>query len=163
MRVTRSVLGMAGITATLLAATLTTGPAQAAAPEPAARPAARVLVAPAAPEAASSALAAAASPRVSPGAPTSHVPPGGTYSCASGNLCAFVWDPTTSDWKMFHLNACNRYYMYDWNGNGWYFDNQTGNVTSYLYNQGGGVVKSFKPGGGQTGQDWTPIWSIRNC
>lgn len=162
MRVSRSVLGMAGITATLLAATLTTGPAQAAAP--AARPGARVLVAPAAPAAAPSAsLAAAASPRVSPGAPATHVPPGGSYSCAGGNLCTFVWDPTTSDWKMFHLDACNRYYVYDWNGNGYYVDNQTGNVTSSLYNQGGGVVKSFQPGGGLTSQDWTPIWSVRNC
>ncbi|MFE6845302.1 hypothetical protein [Streptomyces sp. NPDC057686] len=163
MRVKRSVLGMVGITTMLLTAAFTTGSAEAAAPSEQGA-SARVLVAPAAPaDARSAPLAAASSPGISPGVTTSHVAPSGSYTCNSGYLCTLVWDPTTSDWKMFHLYTCNRYSVYNWDGNGWYFDNQTGNPTSYLYNQGGGVVKSFRPGGGQQGQDWTPIYSIRNC
>ncbi|MFG2988645.1 hypothetical protein ACGFZK_04945 [Streptomyces sp. NPDC048257] len=157
MRFNRSILGMAGVTAMLLTTALTAGSAQAAADT-------RAQVAPAAPAAARSAsLAAAASPGISPAVSTGHVAPGGSYTCSSGNLCTLVWDPTTSDWKVFYLYNCNRYSVYNWNGNGAYWDNQTGNPTSYLYNQGGGVLKSFQPGGGQLGQDWTPVYSIRNC
>ncbi|MFI6003255.1 hypothetical protein ACIA98_23050 [Streptomyces sp. NPDC051366] len=163
MRVKRSVLGMVGVTTMLLTAAFTTGSAEAATPSDQGA-SARVLVAPAAPaNARPASLAAASSPGISPGVRTSHVPASGSYGCDSGNLCTLVWDPTTSDWKIFYLYNCNRYSVYNWNGNGWYFDNQTGNPTSYLYNQGGGIVKSFTPGGGQQGQDWTPVYSVRNC
>ncbi|MFD6970052.1 hypothetical protein [Streptomyces sp. NPDC059949] len=163
MHVKRSILGMFGATAMLLTAAYTTGSAQAATPADQGA-GARALVAPAAPaEARPASLAAAASPGISPAVTTSHVAPGGSYTCSSGNLCTLVWDPTTSDWKVFYLYNCNRYSVSNWNGNGAYWNNQTGNPTSYFYNQGGGVVKSIQPGGGQLGQDWSPIWSVRNC
>ncbi|MGW6709333.1 hypothetical protein ACWGDE_31225 [Streptomyces sp. NPDC054956] len=165
MRVKRSILGMAGVSAMLLAAVFTTGSAQAAAPSEQGTAAARVLVAPPAPAAAgqSASLVAASSPGISPWAPSNHIAGNGTYTCSSGNLCTLVWDPTTSDWKVFYLNACNRYYVSNWNGNGWYNDNQTGGVWSFLYGSNGGELKRFQPGGGQTGVDWNPVYSIRNC
>lgn len=165
MRVKHSILGMAGVCSMLFAAAFTTGSAQAAAPSGQNPAAARVLVAPAAPAAAdrSASLVAAASPGISPWAPSNHIPGNGTYSCASGNLCTLVWDPTTSDWKVFYLNACHRYSVYNWNGNGWYNDNQTGGVWSFLYGSNGAELTRFQPGGGQKGVDWTPVYSIKNC
>ncbi|WP_330294308.1 hypothetical protein [Streptomyces sp. NBC_00503] len=165
MRVKRSILGMAGVSAMLFAAAFTTGSAQAAAPSEQSTAAARVQVAPPAPATAAqpTSLVAAASPGISPSAPSGHVPPSGTYGCSSGNLCTLVWDPTTSDWKIFYLNACRLYSVSNWNGNGWYLDNQTGGVWSYFYGSGGGQLTKFQPTGTQTGYDWTPVYSIRNC
>ncbi|MFD8982907.1 hypothetical protein [Streptomyces sp. NPDC059564] len=163
MRVKHSILAMAGVTAALLTASLTTGSAQAAAPAEQA-PAARALTAPAAPASAGrSSVAAAVSPGISPGVNTIHVAPGGSYSCARGNLCTLVWDPTTGNWKVFYLNACHRYSVFNWEGNGAYWDQQTGNVLSTFYDAAGGEVNSFRPGGGQLGQNWSPVYSIQNC
>ncbi|AWZ16031.1 hypothetical protein [Streptomyces sp. ICC1] len=165
MRVKRSILGTAGVCAMLCAAAFTTAPAQAAAPSEQSTAAARVvLTAPAAPAAADrSAALAAASPGISPYAPSGHVPPGGGYGCASGNLCTLVWDPTSSDWKIFYLDACHRYSVSNWNGGGFYFDNQTGGVWSFFYGSGGGELKRFQPGGGQLAYDWTPVYAVKNC
>ncbi|MER7706611.1 hypothetical protein ABTX81_27410 [Kitasatospora sp. NPDC097605] len=107
---------------------------------------------------------AAVSPTVSPAARFGHVPPDSDYQCAPGNLCALVWDPTTADYKIFYLYDCARYSLSGWNGQGFYADNQTGGVRSYFYGANGGVLKSFTPDGGANHtQDWTPVWSIRNC
>lgn len=164
MRVKRSILGMAGVCAMLSAAAFTTGSAQAAVPSGQAAAASRVLVAPAAPAATQSAsLVAAASPGISPWAASGHVSPSGSYGCAGGNLCTLVWDPTTSDWKIFYLNACHRYSVSNWDGNGFYFDAQTGGVTSYLYGSNGGELSHFQPGGGQVSVNWSPVYSIKNC
>ncbi|MEU9331214.1 hypothetical protein AB0D91_47230 [Streptomyces canus] len=63
---------------------------------------------------------------------------------------------------LFFYN-CNRYYLSDWNGEGDYVNNQTGNVTSYFYGQSGNVMTSFQPGGEPVPSKGDPLWSIRNC
>ncbi|WP_380281886.1 hypothetical protein [Kitasatospora purpeofusca] len=156
----RSALAAAGAL-TALTAFAGTGPVQAAAPAPAGQ----LLVAPPAPALqAPPAAPAAGSPTVSPAAPFGHVPANSDYQCAPGNLCALVWDPSAGDYKIFYLYSCARYSLGGWNGQGFYADNQTGGTRSYFYDANGGVLKSFTPDGGANHtQDWTPVWSIRNC
>ncbi|GAA1411347.1 hypothetical protein GCM10009639_62920 [Kitasatospora putterlickiae] len=110
------------------------------------------------------AQAAATSPGISPWAPSRTLAPGAPASCPSGSLCVAAWDANADAWKVFDLDACNRYYLSYWNGTGWYVDNQTGSVTSTFYGQTGNTVKSFKPDYPTLhGADWDPVWSIRNC
>ncbi|MFD1829452.1 hypothetical protein ACFSJS_07225 [Streptomyces desertarenae] len=165
MRTKRSLLGLIAASASLLAAVATTGPVQAAAPAGDGA-AARVLTAPPAPEEAGSASTrgtAAVSPGISPSVNTGHVPPNSDFSCSSGNLCALVWDPTRSLWKIFYLYRCDRYTLYNWLGTGYYANRQTGSPTSYFYGQSGNVIASFRPFSGTRTQNWDPVWSIRNC
>ncbi|MFI5841650.1 hypothetical protein ACIA8K_18270 [Catenuloplanes sp. NPDC051500] len=135
-----------------------------AAANPAPDAAGTIRVAGPAPDAATIAAMAAVSPGMSPTPRrVRHQNPGDFWDCPSGNLCLDAWDPTTGNWKVFDLYNCNRYYFSNWEGTGYHLDNQTGGVTSYVYNQSGGVIASFTPGGGITGINWTPAWSIRNC
>ncbi|CAL9279694.1 hypothetical protein [Streptomyces sp. SudanB182_2057] len=162
MRDKRSVLGLVAALAVALAALFFAAPAQAAAPvNPTAG--SRVLVTPPAPHGASAKTVLASSPGISPSVSTSHLPPNTPYTCSSGNLCAVVWDPTTSDFKIFYLFNCAKYSLSYWSGNGNYYDAQTGGVTSYFYGQSGNVLKSFTPDFTNHTQDWSPVWSIRNC
>ena len=46
---------------------------------------------------------------------------------------------------------------------GFYYDNQTGGVTSFIYNQLGGILISFVPRPTQYNFDWNPAWSVKNC
>lgn len=167
MRYRRSLLTSVGALSCLSATLFATGgPALAAVPS-ADGPAARVVTLPPAPKGAGPAVsakaAAAASPTTSPAVRTEHGPPGSTYVCDAGTLCTNVWDPTTNDWKTFFFYNCNRYYLSDWNGEGDYVDDQTGNVRSYFYDQSGNVLTSFQPGGEPVPYNWDPVWSIRNC
>lgn len=108
------------------------------------------------------AAVAAVAPTISPAAFRVRHSPSKTVPCPSGNLCASVWDPTRSDWKIFDLYYCKRYYLSYWQGAGQYDNAQTGGVRVYFYGQAGNVLKSFTAGGvGQ--QNWDPVWSIRNC
>ncbi|GAA1385315.1 hypothetical protein GCM10009639_07840 [Kitasatospora putterlickiae] len=163
----RSALGVAGALTAVLTAFAGTGPAQAA-PAPATPPSTgQVLIAPPAPPLqaqAQAAAIAAVSPTISPAAPFDHVPADSDYRCDPGNLCTLVWDPTAGDYKIFFLSGCARYSLSGWFGQGFYADNQTGGVRSYFYGANGAVLKSFTPDGGANHtQDWTPVWSIRNC
>ncbi|MEU9787294.1 hypothetical protein AB0H92_41165 [Streptomyces phaeochromogenes] len=165
VRARRSILGLIGALALMLAAVFTAGPAQAAVASGDSA-AGLVLTAPPAPQDAQSAstrAVAANSPSVSPSASSVHVAPGGTVSCPSGNLCTVVWDPTTNNWEVFFLYSCNRYYTSYWDGAGSYYDAQTGGVTSYIYGQSGNVLHSFRPDSVLHAYNWTPVWSIRNC
>jgi len=112
---------------------------------------------------ASTALLPANSPAVSPSAGSTHQAGGTSYTCPSGNLCAVVYDPTTSSWEIFFLYNCARYSLSYWNGTGNFSDYQTGGVTSYFYGQSGNTVRSFRPILDDISQDWGPVWSIRNC
>ncbi|MEV7324171.1 hypothetical protein [Streptomyces sp. NPDC093970] len=160
MRDIRSVIGLLGALVLALAALFVAGPAQAV-PQ---RTGGHVLVLPPAPVgAASQSVAAAVSPTSSPAVRTAHGSPGQTYTCASGNLCAVVWDPTTNDYKQFFFYNCARYSLSYWNGTGNFYDAQTGGVTSYFYGQSGNVLRSFTPDFTNHDQDWGPVWSIRNC
>ncbi|MES5820910.1 hypothetical protein [Streptomyces sp. RG80] len=169
MRSKRSILTTVSTSSVLLTAMFATGgPALATVPS-ADGPAARVITLPPAPEGAGPAVAAkaeaaaAVSPTTSPAVRTEHGPPGETYECEAGTLCTNVWDPTTNDWKTFFFYDCNRYYVSNWNGNGNYWNSQTGNVTSYFYGQSGNVLTSFQDVGKNVDYNWDPVWSIRNC
>jgi hypothetical protein len=164
MRSKRSFLGIVGVLAWILTAVVSTGTAQAAA-APGNGVSVDVRVAPAAPHGAgtlSARGAAAVSPTIRPAVRFIHRADGELFHCDPGNLCVEVWDPTVSKWKIFFLYTCNRYYVSNWHGDGYYLNKQTGGVTSYFYGESGNVLRSFTPP--QVGtQDWTPVWSIRNC
>ncbi|MFF2527185.1 hypothetical protein [Streptomyces liangshanensis] len=164
MRLKRLILTLLGILALVLGSLLTAGPAQAAAPADH-RAAGPALTAPPAPAGIGPAFApAAVPPTISPAVTTTHVAPGGSYTCAYGNFCALAWDPTTASWKVFYLYNCARYALANWNGGGAYWNNQTPSARSTFYGSSGNVLKGpFAPGGGQQNYDWTLVWSIRNC
>ncbi|MCZ7437228.1 hypothetical protein O7598_12545 [Micromonospora sp. WMMC241] len=118
---------------------------------------------PTAPAAARQVRLQAVAPTVSPAArQVRHVAAGKPATCASGNLCTFVWDPTTASWKIFDLFTCARYSLANWHGAGFYVNSQTGGPTVTFYGQTGNVVNSFT-GTGTGSQNWDPVWSIRNC
>lgn len=105
----------------------------------------------------------AASPSISPGTSIETVAPGQVYTCALGTLCTGVWDPNVSKWRVFKLVVCTTYAVSNWNGSGFYWDNQTGSPLSTYYGQSHNALISFRPGGGQLAVDWSPVWFIKNC
>ncbi|MFB7913951.1 hypothetical protein [Streptomyces sp. NPDC056061] len=166
MRLKRSLIGTISALTLVLAAGVTVGSAEAAAPSDRDVAAGQVLRTPAAPEGAAKASAQgilATSPSISPSAPSLHVAPGGTFTCHSGALCTAVWDPTTSNWEVFSLTVCARYSLSYWGGTGYYWDYQTGTPTSHFYNGSGTSIKSFTPFSGSREQNWDQVWAIRNC
>jgi hypothetical protein len=165
MGVKRSILGVVGVLAWMLTAVLATGSAQAAVPSNH-DAGSHDMVLPSAPrgaESMSSQFVAATSPTISPAVHTRHAKPGSIGSCSPGYLCAGVWDPTTLDWKIFDMYACNTYALSYWQGNGAYFDNQTNNVVSYFYDQSHRVRNSFTPDAKNHPYNWDSIWYIKTC
>jgi hypothetical protein len=163
MRAKRSLVGIVGLLAMMLLAAFSAGTAQASSSGSAAG--GQLLVAPAPPKHAAALSAqrlAAASPTVSPAASYVHRATGESYTCASGNLCTEVWDPTVSKWKIFFLYSCNRYSLANWLGSGYYHNFQTGGTTASFYDSSGQVVTSSTAVSSGY-QDWNPVWSIRNC
>ena len=160
MGVKRSILGVVGVLACTLAAALATGSAQAAVPSNHVA-GSHDMVLPSMP----SQVVAAISPTLSglPAVPTRHAKPGAIGSCARGHLCAGVMDPTTRDWKIFDMSACTMYGLSHWQGNGAYFNNQTGNVVSHFYNQSHQVINSFTPDAKNHPYNWDPVWYIKVC
>jgi hypothetical protein len=49
------------------------------------------------------------------------------------------------------------------NGFGEVQNSQTGGAAAYLYNGDGSVRKVVPADNGVYAQDWTPVWSLRNC
>ena len=134
----------------------------------------QVLIAPPAPDGASTAVDQdkgagsqfAVAPSISPATEIEDAVPGGTYTCASGNFCAGVWNPTIGKWRVFKLFNCARYSVFNWIGGGFYFDNQTGNPASKVFGQNGAQLNppgNIFPGGPQQNIDWNPVFSVRNC
>jgi hypothetical protein len=109
------------------------------------------------------ATAAASSPTVSPSVGYEYVAAGGTYTCYSGYFCAGVWDPTVSKWKVFKFYYCNRHSVYNWLGNGFYLNNQTGGATAIFYGSNSQILRYAPADGRQYSYNWDPIWSIKNC
>src|ERR1041384_767386 len=100
---------------------------------------------------------AATAPSISPATEIEDAVPGGTYSCASGNFCAIVWNPTIGKWRVFKMFNCARYSVFNWIGGGFYFDNQTGNPATMVFGQNGAQLNppgNIFPGGGQQSIDW---------
>ncbi|MFB6887999.1 hypothetical protein ACFCX4_01615 [Kitasatospora sp. NPDC056327] len=137
MRLKRSLLALAG-TAALALTTLGTGTA-------------------------AHATTASPGPSVSPYVKPRALGVGVPIACPTGSLCVGAWDADASVWKVFDLDACNRYYLSYFNDSGWYFDNQTGGVTSTFYGRNSNVLRTFTPDSTRHDLDWTPVWSIRNC
>lgn len=110
-----------------------------------------------------------ASPTISPsdsapGADVQFAPAGGTYSCASGTFCAGVWDPNAGQWKVFKLFFCTTYALSNWNGSGFYFDNQTAGTQTFFYDQFHiQINKNAIFPGPQVNYNWDPVWFIKNC
>ncbi|MGW7256410.1 hypothetical protein [Streptomyces sp. NPDC054834] len=106
----------------------------------------------------------AVAPSIAPAAGYSEYVPGSFPApCSNGVLCPAVWNPASGKWRQYHLAACSAYQLFNWQGDGGYFDNQTGNVTSYFYDQQGRVLHSFTPDRANHFYNWDPVWSIRNC
>jgi hypothetical protein len=160
----RSIIMTAGLVmASLL---MTVLPARAAVLSgPQATASARHLTAPPAPTSTQLRFAAAVSPSISPAANFTWVAPNSDFNCPLKNLCTGVWDPTRSLYKFFYLFSCNWYAVSNWNGGGFYVDNQTDpSPTSTFYDQNGVSIFSFQPVLYTTmDYNWDPVWFIRNC
>ncbi|MDO0935744.1 hypothetical protein QQY66_30195 [Streptomyces sp. DG2A-72] len=85
------------------------------------------------------------------------------YTCSYGRLCARVWDPNVSKWKVFDLYACRTYSLSQWNGTGGYVNNQTTGTTARFYNSSGSVIHSSTALDTDSSYSWTPVWKIKNC
>lgn len=108
----------------------------------------------------------ATAPSISPSTAFEDVLPGQTYTCALGTFCAGVWNPVNGKWRVFKLFTCRLYFVSNWIGTGFYWDNQTGRPQSNVFGSNGAVLNppgNIFPGGGQQFIDWTPVFSIRNC
>ncbi|MEV4757340.1 hypothetical protein AB0J86_19795 [Micromonospora sp. NPDC049559] len=110
------------------------------------------------------AVAAAITPTITPAAARiRYVTNPAATPCPSGNLCAFVRDPTRPGYyKVFDLYTCALYYLSYWQNTGYYNNAQTGGVRVTFYGQSGNVLKTFTATGFGT-QNWDPVWRIRNC
>ncbi|MET9803044.1 hypothetical protein [Streptomyces sp. NPDC006368] len=58
--------------------------------------------------------------------------------------------------------TCNRYALYNWSGEGYHTNVQTGGATAYFYGASG-QVPAAHPAMSGSRVDWNPVWSIRNC
>lgn len=163
MRTKRSLLGVIGTLTLVLASVFATGPAQAASAPDSGR-GGHMMIMPSAPVGAGSAQAlAAAPPTTSPPVESVHVPPGSGVYCRPGNLCASVYDPTAGTFKVFFFYYCNRYSLANWNGWGEVQNSQTGGALGHLYDGNGNHLRVIFADNGVYAQDWTPVWSLRNC
>ncbi|HTJ67656.1 MAG TPA: hypothetical protein VL551_09025 [Actinospica sp.] len=168
MSVKRSIIGVFGILLAVVVAAFAAAPANAAAVRGHAPggTGAVVLVNPPAPSGVRPAVIRpnAVAPTSSPAVNVTHGAPGSTYTCNAGDLCASVWDPTTSSYADFRFYVCQRYYLSYWTGaGGSYFDNQTSDAHTYFYGATGNVLTSFYPQYTNINYDWDPVYSIRNC
>ncbi|MFC5031636.1 hypothetical protein G3I60_04180 [Streptomyces sp. SID13666] len=157
----RSLLGAAATAVLLITGLTTTAVAQV----PETSGSGRTMVMPAAPLDAGPRAVAAASPSVSPYAPSQHYPAGTTgVPCSSGNFCTAVWDYSTGSWEVFRFDPCATYSVSSWDGNGSYWNQQTGSrATATFYGQSGNLLASAPISATPAGYDWSPVYSIRNC
>jgi hypothetical protein len=160
---------LVSVTATIALAAASASTAAAVAPSQAADPAATTTAgpqaatrtAPPAPIGAQDVGAMATSPYTSPGSTAGHVNPGQTYTCAVGNLCQLVWDPTTGNWELFRMYYCNYYSLSYWNDGGYFSNNQTSGTVATFYSNTGNWTDAAPTG--QTYVNWDPVYAIRNC
>ena len=103
------------------------------------------------------------SPGISPSVKTLHIPIGGGFVCDAETLCAVVWDPNAENWAVFEMYVCDTYTLSNWNGSGYYLDNQTPGTVSYFFGEHGNALQVFGPGGGLTPVDRSPVYFIQDC
>ncbi|MGW1841375.1 hypothetical protein [Streptomyces sp. NPDC001966] len=105
---------------------------------------------------------AAVSPSISPAAPYKYYPDGTPSQCAYENLCLSVWDYTKNQWKVFSLKTCNKYALSNFEGDGFFDNNQTKGTVSTFYGSSGNVLRK-STAREQSPIGWSPVWSVRNC
>ncbi|HEX8106217.1 MAG TPA: hypothetical protein VF516_00755 [Kofleriaceae bacterium] len=108
----------------------------------------------------------ATAPSISPATSFQDIASNGTYIVSPGNFYAVVANPVTGGWRVFALFTCTTYSVNFWNGTGFYFDDQTGNPGTIVYDQNHNPLNppgTIFPGGGQQGINWNPVWFIKNC
>ena len=171
-RIPTRTLGLIAALATVAGLTLSVATAQAAptaqAPAEAASsaPTAKTLIAPSAPTGAAAArlAAVATSPSTTPAVRSIHIAPGAGYTCASGNLCTVVWDPTTRNYEVFFFGACQEYSVHYWDGSGNYYDNQYGiGAITYFYDVNHEEIDHDRRRQVNIPFGWGPVYGLRNC
>ncbi|MFD0338274.1 hypothetical protein ACFVH0_06200 [Streptomyces sp. NPDC127117] len=105
---------------------------------------------------------AAVSPSISPAAPYKHYPDGTPSNCAYENLCLSVWDYTKNQWKVYSLKTCNKYALSNFEGDGFFDNNQTKGTVATFYGGSGNVLRK-STAREQSSIGWSPVWSVRNC
>lgn len=108
----------------------------------------------------------ATAPSISPPTVIQDIARNGTYSCPWHNFCAIVANPITGGWRVFRLLNCTTYSVSFWNGSGFYFDNQSGNPGTVVFDQNRNPLNppgTIFPGGGQQSINWSPVWFVKNC
>ena len=167
MQLRRKLAGLVAGATLIVGGLLATTPAQAAAPADRAV-SDTAVTAPAAPASAhAKAGVRATSPSISPAAERVRYVSGSTYDCPYERLCARVWDPTRSTYKVFDLYTCHTYSLSYWGGGGdggGFYNNQTTGTVAKFYNSAGAVVLSSTAYGvAPADWNWDPIWKIKNC
>ncbi|MET9119018.1 hypothetical protein ABZX38_33175 [Streptomyces longwoodensis] len=162
MRIKRLLLSVIAVPTLITGSVLATGTAQATPPVPDTT-AVQWHRLPAAPSASQVSALRATAPSTAPAASYREYSGGESAPCSRGVLCTAVWNPVSQKWRQFNLSACNLYNVFYWQGDGYYFDNQTGGVRSYYYGQAGNVLLSFTPDATQRTYNWDKVYSVRNC
>ncbi|MFF3783622.1 hypothetical protein [Streptomyces sp. NPDC001933] len=105
---------------------------------------------------------AAVSPSISPAAPYKYYADGTPSNCAHENLCLSVWDYTKGKWKVYSLRTCNKYALSNFEGDGFFDNNQTKGTVATFYGGSGNVLRK-SIAREQSSIRWSPVWSVRNC
>lgn len=130
----------------------------------------QILVAPPAPPGAALAARmgiAAVAPETSPGVTSHPIPPGGTYTCSAGYFCPIVWNPVDGKWKIFFMYYCRIQSLYNWEGLGYWYNNQIPPVNPVgIFDQNWGWVSApvvENPRRQRQMDSWSPAWYIDVC
>lgn len=88
-------------------------------------------------------------------------------NCEIERICLSVWSPGRNQWAVFAFQVCDIYNVFNWEGDGYWQNNQTGGAVGKFYSgsNGTGTVTKTKPAPPRTEgrQNWGPINSVRPC
>ncbi|MFE9188194.1 peptidase inhibitor family I36 protein [Micromonospora sp. NPDC007208] len=82
-------------------------------------------------------------------------------SCPYTALCLY----TEGDFRgrMFVIYACGNYALFNWNGWGSVYNNQTPSYWAYLLDQNGNEAHGFVDGAGASWVEFDPYWYAKPC
>lgn len=132
----------------------------------------RTFTAPPAPAEADRGAGTLAVPTISPTVVVSYANPGGQYTCEYGTLCAWAWDTSRNQWKIFHLYNCRTYALSNWtsDGDSGFNNNQTRGTVARFYGSNGSTQVEPASTAPQVRYEslgnfggWNPVYFIRNC
>jgi hypothetical protein len=127
---------------------------------------------PPAPAEADGGVGTLAVPTINPTVAVTYANPGGQYNCEYGTFCAWSWDTSRDQWKIFHLYNCHQYALSNWTSeaDAGFTNNQTAGTIARFYGQNGSteVVPASTAYDDRSVFDgnfggWDPVWFIRNC